>query len=147
MGIRPLLIYGLTAMSPTSIDDLGLSRAQFGFFATAAFLSAAVCSSDFGGLVDRWRVVRTMAVLYGGGVPSLIIAAAGRAHSWLIAAAIVSDAIQALSNPVTNRLIASHAAPEDRGTLVGVKQSGVQMAQALVGLAMQPLALLVTWRG
>ena len=147
MGIGPLLIYGLTAMSPTIIDDLGLTRAQFGFFATAAFLSAAVCSTVFGALVDRWSVVRTMSVLYGGAVLSLVVAALARSVTWLILAVIVSGAIQALSNPVTNRLIASHAAPDSRGTLVGVKQSGVQMAQAFAGLAMPPLALLVTWRG
>jgi MFS family permease len=147
MGIGPLLVYGLTAMSPSIIDDLDLTRAQFGVFATAAFITAAICSTVFGALVDRWSVARTMVVLYAGAVASLVVAAFARSIVWLVAAVVISGAIQALSNPVTNRLIASHAAPDSRGTLVGVKQSGVQMAQALAGLAMPPLALLVTWRG
>ncbi|SJM46029.1 MFS transporter [Actinomycetales bacterium JB111] len=147
MGIGPLLVYGLTAMSPSIIDDLDLTRAQFGVFATAAFITAAICSTVFGALVDRWSVARTMVVLYAGAVASLVVAALARSIVWLVAAVVISGAIQALSNPVTNRLVASHAAPDSRGTLVGVKQSGVQMAQALAGLAMPPLALLVTWRG
>ncbi|MFH5823197.1 MFS transporter [Georgenia sp. AZ-5] len=147
MGIGPLLVYGLTAMSPLVISELSLSRTQFGSFATTAFLAAALSSGLVGGLVDRISERVTMYLLYGGSAVALWIAATAQNYAWMLVAVVVSGTVQALSNPVTNRLVAEYTGPAERGTLMGVKQSGVQMAQALAGLALPLLAVVAGWRG
>jgi predicted MFS family arabinose efflux permease len=147
MGIGPLLLYALTATGPLVIADLGLSRAQFGSFATVAFLAAAVSSGVLGRLVDLYSERTTMAVLYVGSAAALLLASVARSYLGVLLAVVVSGCVQALSNPVTNRLVSRYAAPQGRGLLMGVKQSGVQMAQLAAGVALPTLALVAGWRG
>jgi MFS family permease len=147
MGIGPLLLYALTATSPRIVAELDLSRTQFGTFATTAFVAAALSSSLVGTLVDRINERVTMYLLYGGSALALWLAAAAQAYVWMLAAVVLSGGVQALSNPVTNRLIARHTPLSGRGTAIGVKQAGVQMAQAFAGFVLPALALVAGWRG
>lgn len=147
MGIGPLLIYGLTAAGPLVIADLHLSRAQFGSFATVAFASAAVSSGVCGRLIDVYSERTTLLALYVASAGALALAAVAQSYLAVVVAVILSGCAQSLSNPVTNRLISSYAPARARGTLMGVKQSGVQMAQLSAGLVIPGLALLIGWRG
>ena len=147
MGVGPLLMYGLTALGPVVIGELDLSRLQFGSLATTAFVSAAVSSAFVGVLVDRANDRTTMTVLFVGSALALYVAAAARDYAWLICAVILSGGVQALSNPVTNRLISRRTHASRRGTTMGIKQSGVQVAQAFAGLALPLVAVVVGWRG
>lgn len=147
MGIGPLLIYGLSAAGPLVIADLGLTRAQFGSFATVAFAAAAISSGVFARFVDVHSERRTMSALFVGSAVALALAALAGSYWALIVAVVFSGCVQSLSNPVTNRLVSSYATAATRGILMGLKQSGVQMAQVAAGLAVPALALLVGWRG
>lgn len=147
MGAGPLLTHGLTAMSPTLVAELGLSRTQFGSFATTTFLAAALSSGLVGRLVDRVHERTTMFLLFAGSAAVLWLAAAAQSYAWLLVAVVLSGLVQALSNPVTNRLISGHVPLHQRGTVMGVKQAGVQMAQAFAGLLLPALALVAGWRG
>jgi MFS family permease len=147
MGIGPLLVYGLTATGPLVIADLGLSRTAFGALATLAFAVAAVASGVLGRQVDRHGERAVLSVLFCGAGAALLVAAAAQSYAWLCVAVALSGCVQSLSNPVTNRLVTAHAAPGSRGVLMGVKQSGVQMAQFAAGIALPSLALVVGWRG
>jgi MFS family permease len=147
MGIGPLLIYALTATAPLVISELELSRTQFGSFAATAFAAAAVTSAGIGRLVDEGSERATMIVLFAGAGLALVLAAVSGNYLALLFAVVVSGAAQALSNPLTNRLVSTHARPGGRGLLMGVKQSGVQMAQLVAAVAVPSLALLFGWRG
>jgi predicted MFS family arabinose efflux permease len=147
MGVGPLAIYAVTATAPLITADLGLSRAQLGSFATVTFLAAAVTSAFVGRAVDAFsgRVVLTV-LFVGSGLALAGVAAAG-SYRWLLVALAVSGVIQALSNPVTNQLVAAHVPAGRRGGYLGLKQSGVQMSQLAAGLALPSLALALGWRG
>jgi predicted MFS family arabinose efflux permease len=147
MGIGPLLIYALTATGPLVISDLGLTRAQFGSFATVTFAAAAVSSGLFGRLIDLYSERVTMVVLYLGSAFALLLASIAQTYLVVLMAVAFSGCVQSLSNPVTNRLISTYAIRSSHGTLMGVKQSGVQMAQLTAGLALPSLALVFGWRG
>lgn len=146
MGIGPLLVYALTAMGPLIILDLGLSRAQFGLLATVTFVSAALASTSAGIFVDGHRARLVVWVVSAGAALSLSVAAAAPTYAVLVVAVVVSGLAQSLSNPVTNRLATLWVPPRRRGMVMGVKQSGVQLAQALAGLLLPGLALLVGWQ-
>jgi predicted MFS family arabinose efflux permease len=147
MGAGPLLVYGLTATGPLVVTDLELSRTTFGALATLAYAVAAVGSAVLGRQVDRHGERAVLAVLFCGAGMALLIGAVAQSYAWLCGAVVLSGVVQSLSNPVTNRLVTAHAAPGSRGVLMGVKQSGVQMAQVVAGLALPGLALVVGWRG
>ncbi|MQA62864.1 MAG: MFS transporter [Actinophytocola sp.] len=147
MGIGPLLIYSLTATGPLVISDLDLTRAQFGSFATVAFAAAAVSSGLFGRLIDRYSERSTVIVLHVGSAVALLVAAIAQSYLIVIVAVAISGSVQALSNPVTNRLISAYAEPKAHGLLMGVKQAGVQMAQFTAGIAVPGIALVMGWRG
>lgn len=147
MGAGPLTLQALTATAPLVTADLGITRAQLGSLPTAAFLTAALLSPLVGRGADRFSGRAVLAVLFSGACMALLGAAAAPSYAWLLVAAAVSGAAQAMSNPVTNQLIAANVAPGLRGRLTGIKQSGVQMSQFAAGLALPSVALLLGWRG
>lgn len=147
MAMSPLLVQGLTAMSPLIVAELGLSRAQFGAFATTSFLVGTLGSSLAGGLVDRADPRRAMVVLHVAGGASVVVAALAQSYAWIIVGVVISGVVLAMANPLTNRLIVAFTRTAGRGTIMGIKQAGVQMAQAFAGLVLPVLALLLGWRG
>lgn len=147
MGVGPLAVYLLSALSPLVTTALGLSRAQFGLLATVGFAAAAVASAVVGRAVDLLSPRVVMVVLFVGAGLALLMEAVAQSYAWLLAAVILSGSVQALSNPVTNQLVAVRAPIGGRGLLMGVKQSGVQMSQLLAGLALPAVAAAIGWRG
>lgn len=147
MGIGPFALIAVGALSPLIVADLGLSRTGLGSLATVTFGVAAVTSIVGGRRVDVWGGRRVLTGVFLSGGVAVAMMAAAPSLPWLWAAAVLVGATQAVANPATNRLIAGHVPRGRQGLHVGVKQSGVQMAQAVIGFALPPLAVVVGWRG
>lgn len=147
MGAGPLIVYSISTLSPVLVRDLGLSSTQYGALATVNFLAAALASRQAGRVVDSTGVRLVMWWLILGAAGSVLAAAAAPGYAVLLVAVTASGVLTALSNPVTNRLAAQRVPLRHRGPVMGVKQSGVQMAQAATGLALPALAVLAGWRG
>lgn len=147
MGIGPFAVNAVSALSPLIVHELGLSRTQLGSLATIAFAGATLTSLVSGRQVDAFstRAVSSGVFVTGGAAVAVMAGATSLAWLWLGAA--LGGLTQAIANPVTNQLIADHIPAGSQGLQVGIKQSGVQMAQALIGFALPPLALLIGWRG
>lgn len=146
-GRRPLALYTLTATAPLVTADLGIGGAQLGVLPATAFVLAALVSPFAGRYTDRLSGKVVLAVLFTGAGLALLGVAAAPSYGWLLVAVALSGATQALSNPVTNQLIAAHVSQGQRGGLMGVKQSGVQMSQFGAGLLLPSVALWWGWRG
>lgn len=147
MGIGPLAIYVLSALSPAIIAELDLTRTQFGVLATSSYLVTAALSIVTGGVIDRARARAVIVVLFLLGGASLAGIGVAPGYLGLLLAVSLSGLTQALSNPVTNQAIATLLPAGHRGLTMGVKQSGVQMCQFLAGATLPILAVLVGWRG
>ncbi|MDJ0417637.1 MFS transporter [Rhodococcus opacus] len=147
MAIGPLLTYGLSSTSALVIDSLGITAVQFGMLATLTFLTAAALSLAFGRFSDRFPARALLVTVFAGAAFSFVVAALSTNYLWLLAAMALSGAAQALSNPVTNRVISDHAPPAKRSPWIGVKQSGVQASQLAAGIGCPTLALAWGWRG
>jgi predicted MFS family arabinose efflux permease len=145
MGVGPVMLYTLTAVSTPVIDDLGLSDGQYGAIATVTFGSAALGALVLGGPTSRFSARTVMVGVAVGSGAGLVLLSLAHAYGVVIAAAVVAGIAQSLSNPATNRLVAE-LPPERRGALIGWKQSGVQMAQLLGGVLAPSIAVLVGWR-
>jgi predicted MFS family arabinose efflux permease len=145
MGVGPVMLYTLTAVSTPVIDDLGLSDGQYGAIATVTFGSAALGALVLGGPTSRFSARTVMVGVAVGSGAGLVLLSVAHAYGVVIAAAVVAGIAQSLSNPATNRLVAELPS-ERRGALIGWKQSGVQMAQLLGGVLAPSIAVLVGWR-
>lgn len=147
MSIGPFAVNAVGAMSPLVVPDLGLTRTELGSLATVTFAVAAVTSILGGRQVDVFQARRvTMAVFVVGGMAAATMATA-TALPWLWVGAALGGITQAIANAVTNQLISDHVPSGRQGVYVGVKQSGVQMGQAVIGFALPSVALVVGWRG
>lgn len=146
MGVGPMAIYALTALSPIITADLGLGRTAFGSLATVAFTVAAVCSIFGGRFIDRAGARTVLVMLFAGSGVALVLISVAPGYEWLLVAVALSGAAQSLSNPVTNRLIATRLVPGRQGVVMGVKQSGVQLMQFTAGATLPAAALVVGWR-
>jgi predicted MFS family arabinose efflux permease len=128
------------------LEDFAISRAQLGLLTTAAFVVGGVGSVPGGRLVDRIGGRRVqIASLTLICVSSLIMAASPTYPLLLLGAALTGGAL-ATCNPTTNKLIASHMDPGDRGVVMGLKQAGVQAGAFLIGISIPAAATAWGWR-
>ena len=139
--------YAFGVLGPFLVADLGLSRAELGALTTAMFVAAAGLSPVSGRIVDRIGGRRSMLMLFAATAAGLVLAAVARTYLMLLAATLVTGVGFALGNPATNHVLAFHVDPHRKGTLTGVKQSGVQAGAFLAGIALPGLADGVGWRG
>ena len=146
MAMSPLLQYAVGALAPFLIADFALSRTQIGLFTTVMFLTAAVGSPWLGGVADRLGGRRVLFALFVLSGISAVVLASARSYGWILAAALIVSLPMAVANPVTNLLVRGRLPSGRRGLMMGVKQSGVKVAQALAGIALPPLALAWGWR-
>ncbi|GEO95629.1 MFS transporter [Kocuria turfanensis] len=146
MAVGPLLTHSLSAMSPLVIQDLRLTEAQFGLLATVTFFVAAVTAVRTGRWADRLGARTLLAVMFGGAVLAMLLAAVAPDYTVLLLAMVLSGLGQVMANPATNRLIRLHVPAHRRASWLGIKQAGVQAAQLVAGLTFPALGLLLGWR-
>lgn len=145
MGIGPMFLYTLTAISPLVIADLGLSPAEYGAISTVTFGAAALSALLLGGPSSRFGARTVMVAVSVGSIAGLAVLALAESYAVVVVAGVLSGVAQALSNPATNRIVAG-VPVRQRGALIGWKQSGVQAAQLVAGLAAPLIAAAAGWR-
>jgi predicted MFS family arabinose efflux permease len=144
-GVFQLMFFAVLA-GPL-IDDVGMSRAELGILGSINTLTGAVTAPFTGRIVDALGPARSV-------VGSLGLAAAGMAGlalapnlAWMAFASVVGGVPQGSTNPATNSLISARVDPGRRGTLTGIKQSGVTMAGFIAGITLPALDSSFGWRG
>lgn len=146
MAIGTFPQFALGALGPLLVDDLGLSRAGLGALSTSFFLVAALASSFIGFLGERLGGRRLLGLLFLVATASLSAMAAAPSYPVLVVAVGLAGLAIAATNPSTNALIADHLPPGERGAVVGLKQSGVQVGSFVAGAALPGLGLAIGWR-
>lgn len=130
----------LGALGPHIVPDLQLSLSLFGLLATTLYAVGALASQLFGIVVDRAPLV---AVVIGLGFLTciaLLSFAFATGPAMLFVGCIVGGFALAGANPVTNRILQEKVPIHAQGRLTGVKQSGVPLAAASLGLGLPLLA-------
>ncbi|MGH3782529.1 MAG: MFS transporter, partial [Pseudonocardiaceae bacterium] len=145
MALPMLVLYAIGALGPQLITDLGVDRTELGALPAAAFAVAAVLSLWAGRIVDRVGTRSAGAALFGVVAVSFATMTLAGGLGLLVVAVAACGIAQALSNPVTNRIIADRVPARARGAVVGIKQSGVQLAALIAGVALSPVAAVWGW--
>ena len=147
MAVGPLALFALSALSPFVTTDLGLRPSQFGALATLSFAAATPRAWLLGRWLDRCSARGILFGVFSLSGLALLVTASAQSFGWLVVGVLITGVAMSVTNPVTNRLVSVQVADGQRGAVMGVKQSGVQLGQLLVGLALPSLAVLIGWRG
>jgi MFS family permease len=140
-------IFALAVLAVDIVDDLSLSLAGLGLLGSANTLVGAVTAPVTGRITDRIgaRTATVLVLAVAGGGTAVAAQSAGVAG--LAVASLITGVAQGWGNPVTNSLIAERVPATAQGTVMGVKQSGVQFGLFLAGLTLPALAAVWGWRG
>ncbi len=146
MTIATFPIIVVSVVAADLIEEFDITRAQVGILVTATGVVGAALSPVLGRVTDRIGPVSATRYVLLTGMAALTAVALSPSYAWLFAAVLLTGVPNGWSNPATNTLIADNLGPGDRGTITGVKQSGVQIGTFLGGLVLPALAALWSWR-
>lgn len=146
MAVSTLHMFSTGVLAADIIDELGVTRTQIGFAGSANTAVGALLAPTLGRLTDRMGARWSIAVLSLIGATGLGMLAISIGLWSLLASAMVSGVAQGWANPATNASIATQLSPGDRGTITGLKQSGVQVSTFLAGLTLPIASTTVGWR-
>ncbi len=133
-------------LAPFLLDEFDVSRSRLGLLTTAAFVVGGLGSLPAGHLVDRLGGRKVLVGLLGLVIISTLGMALAPSFSAMLFAAAVAGGGLAACNPTTNKLIAAHTAPGERGWIVGIKQAGVQFGAFFTGAVLPATAVALGWR-
>ncbi|MBV6448345.1 MFS transporter [Nitrosomonas sp.] len=146
MTLPMLILYATSTLGPLLSEDLHFDPAAIGYLIMSSFGLAAFLSLRAGAIVDYIGARCALLVLFGAIAAAFALIAAAQVFWSLIAATAICGIAQALANPATNLLIAQQVRPEQRASVVGLKQSGVQLAALFAGLVLPAVAFQYGWR-
>lgn len=146
MAAGTLMATALGFFASSLLDEFGITRREFGFLVTASIIFGAFVSPSWGRFADRVGGRWTLVAVFGTAAAGFVAMAVAPAFGFLFIGAVIASFSQAASNPATNKLIAHHVAPGERGTVTGIKQSGVQAATFLSGVSIPWGAATLGWR-
>ncbi|MET7905457.1 MFS transporter [Streptomyces sp. NPDC005355] len=147
MAFSMMQLFLLGALGPRLVDDLKVSPTVLGLTTTVGFGTAAVLSPAGGRVVDRLGPRRCLVALLLVSAVALALIGSAPGAGFLLAAVALGGLPQALANPATNKAILAVVPAERRGSVTGMKQSGVQLGAFAAGLPLAALAGAVGWRG
>ena len=140
------LIFIVSVLASTFIEEFNLSRFELGLIGSLNTAVGAITAPATGRLTDRIgprlsSVTAQLIAAFG-----LALVALSQSVIMLIIAACILGLPQGWGNPTTNALIAERVEPGRRGTITGIKQSGVTLGVFLAGLTLPSLAEALGWR-
>lgn len=146
MGAASFPGFAFGALGPFLVGDFDLSRSQLGLLTTLFFAVGGILSLVAGPMVDRFGGRKVMLGAFGIICLALLGMAGAPSYTTLLVAAAFGGISIATVNPTTNKLVAVHLPPGQRGVIMGVKQSGVQIGAFVAGAILAPLAAWLGWR-
>ncbi len=146
MTVSTIQLFMLAVLASTLIDEFGISRSQIGWLGAANTAVGALAAPTFGKLTDRVGARQSLIAIGLLSGLGLFVTAAAPTYLVLLAGSAVCGVPQGWSNSATNKVIAEQLPAGERGTITGLKQSGVQLAIFLAGIALPVGSQQIGWR-
>ncbi len=145
LGALPVFL--LSAQAVLIRDELEFSEPQLGLAVSVFFASAALTSMSAGALVER--LGRRTGTLVAGALATatgLLISLGARSYVVLLLLLVLGGVANAALQMTANVTLARVVKPGRRGLAFGIKQSAVQVAVLIGGLAVPTVGVVVGWR-
>jgi len=140
-------IFALGVLASPIIEDLDISRTTLGIIGAVNTGVGALTAPFSGRLTDRIGPRSAVLIVLTLSAVGMVMMSLAHSPLVLLASGIVSGVPQGWGNPSTNALIASAVEPGQRGTLTGIKQSGVTFAILVAGLGLPAFERASSWQG
>ena len=137
---------GIPSIAPLIREGLDLSVAQAGSFLSAYYIGPVLMSLPAGWLADRWGVRGAMILGQALIAVGLGAVALAPTFSFIVLILVLAGAGYGVLNPPTTKAGMAWFPPNQRATVVGLKQVGLPFGGALGALVMPPVALIFGWR-
>ncbi|HEX6447223.1 MAG TPA: MFS transporter [Streptosporangiales bacterium] len=144
MTVPSLTQFALGALAPFLTAEYHLTPSTLGTVTSAYYLAAAGLSPLMGRWVNRLGTRGALFVTVALGWAGSLAFASAPAFAVVLLSVFVAGAATAMANPATN--VAISALPRPHAALVGVKQSGVQVAASIAGAVLPVVAVGHGWR-
>jgi len=137
---------GISPLSPSLVEGLGLTRFQVAFLVPSIYLSGLLFSLPGGRLADRLGV--RPAFLGGLAVGAIGLLAAALAPGFLafLFCLFVAGSGWSVVNPALGKAIMDAFPVSERGIAMGVKQMGLTVGGLIAALALPAIAATLGWR-
>ena len=137
---------GISPLSPSLVEGLGLTRFQVAFLVPSIYLSGLLFSMPGGRLADRLGVRPSF--LGGLAVAAIGLLAAALAPGFLafLVCLFVAGSGWSVVNPALGKAIMDVFPVSERGIAMGVKQMGLTLGGLVAALALPVIAATLGWR-
>ncbi len=137
---------GISPLSPSLVEGLGLTRFQVAFLIPSIYLSGLLFSLPGGRLADRLGVRPSF--LGGLAVAAIGLLAAALAPGFLafLVCLFVAGSGWSVVNPALGKAIMDVFPVSERGIAMGVKQMGLTLGGLVAALALPAIAATLGWR-
>jgi MFS family permease len=137
---------GISPLSPSLVEGLGLSRFQVAFLIPSIYLSGLLFSLPGGRLADRLGV--RPGFLGGLAMAAIGLAAAALAPGFVafLVCLFAAGSGWSVVNPALGKAIMDVFPVRERGIAMGVKQMGLTLGGLVAALALPAIAAALEWR-
>lgn len=146
MAVGTLTQFLVGALGPVLIPDLDLSRTEFGVVTASFFVAGAVLSPVAGRWTDELGGLPLVALTFFTAGLGFGVMGIAQSHLGLVLGSVIAGIAGAAANPATNLMVAEEVPDGRRGTLIGIKQSGVQIGAFVSGF-LPAASTVIGWRG
>jgi len=140
-------VQGFPTLVPLLSQELVLSKTQIGMLTSAFFLGGFITVLPAGWLIDRLGVRLSLSIGLSSMAICVAVAANTSTFALLYLCLILSGVGFGSVYPATTKAVMHWAPPRLRGTMMGIKQTGVPLGGAIASIALPALALRAGWRG
>jgi MFS family permease len=137
---------GISPLSPSLVEGLGLTRFQVAFIVPSIYLAGLLFSLPGGRLADRLGVRPTFLGGLALGATGLLAAALAPGFLAFLFCLFVAGTGWSVVNPALGKAIMDVFPMRERGIAMGVKQMGLTLGGVAAALALPGIAAALGWR-
>ena len=146
MAMSTFALFAFAVVASELEVEFGLSKFQLGLLGAVNTGVGGLFAPVAGRLTDIVGARRAMGAVLAWSALTLGLAALAQSYAMLLVALGLAGINQGWGNPATNKAISTGVELRQRGVVTGVKQSGVQLAVFVAGVAMPAITAAAGWR-
>ncbi|MFL2934629.1 MAG: MFS transporter [Thalassobaculaceae bacterium] len=140
-----MAIMTVPVLAPQISEDINIDPSKIGLYSAAAFAGAITFTSLAGSVIARYGAIRTTQIALFLGAFGLCISLLMWIPAFIVGAFAVGMGY-GVATPAASHLLARTIAPQQRGFIFSIKQSGVPIGGFLLGVTIPVIAFHYSWQ-